>query len=164
MSTQGISQKTIGGVAYSFHTLPASKAVEVWSAIEPHVTNPGNSLSAVSAVGGKNVMAITGKEMAGHDKEALIATMTMLSAVSKLPEEDWSMPNGARMMGRRRLSESMFAYVKVGGKAVDADTHFTGRIRTFYEVLGESMRLNFADFFSGLAEVTDSILAAAKPE
>jgi hypothetical protein len=33
-----------------------------------------------------------------------------------------------------------------------------------YAVLGEALRVNFGDFFSGLAEVTDSLLSAAKPE
>lgn len=160
----GISQKTICGVAYSFHTLPASRAVEVWSALEPAVATPGNSLSAVAAVGGKNVAALAAKGVSGEEKEALIATVAMLTALSSLPEEDWSAPNGGKMMGRRRVVAAMFEHVKSGGKPVDLDANFTGRLKSMYEVLGEALRFNFSDFFSGLAEVTDAILAAAKPE
>ena len=167
MGTAGISQKTIGGISYAFHTLPASKAIEVWAALEPSVTSPTNSLSAVAAVGGKNVADIALKgigTMQGHEKEAMIATLSMLSALAGLPEEDWGKPDGGRMMGRKRVIQVMFDHVKVGGKSVDLDVNFTGRLKSMYEVLGEALRINFSDFFSGLAEVTDSILAAAKPE
>lgn len=164
MSTHGITQKTIGQIAYTFKTLPASKAMEVWSAIESHVANPGNSLSAVAAVGGKEVIAITNKDTPAHEKEALIATIAMLSAISQLPDDDWDKPNGGRMMGRRRLTRIMFDHVTVGGKPVDADVNFTGRLKAMQQVLGEAMRFNFADFFSGLAAVTDSLIGVAKPE
>jgi tail assembly chaperone len=166
MSTQGITQKTIGEVVYAFRTLPASKAMEVWSALEPLVTRAGaeNSLSAVAAVGGKEIALIAGRDMPAHEKESLIATVTMLSALSQLSDDDWDKPNGGRMMGRRRLIKIMFEYVTVGGKPIDADVNFTGRLRALYQVLGEAMRFNFSDFFSGLAAVTDSLHGAGKPE
>lgn len=160
----GISQKTIGGVGYSFHTLPASRGTEVWSALEPGIATAGNSLSAVAAVGGKNVANIAARGVSGEEKEAMMATVAMLTSLSRLPEEDWSTPDGGRMMGRRRVKQAMFEHVKVGGKPVEEDANFTGRLKFLYEVLGEALRFNFSDFFSGLAEVTDGIIAAAKPE
>lgn len=166
MSTHGITQKTIGEVAYTFKTLPASKGTRVWSAIEPGVTNPGNSLSAVSAVGGAKELAdaMSSKTMPAHEKEAMMATVAMLSALSQLPDEDWDKPAGGRMLGQASIIAIMFGYVTVGGKAVDADVNFTGRLKSMYQVLGEALRFNFADFFSGLAAVTDSLIGVAKPE
>jgi hypothetical protein len=167
MGTHGISQKEIGGISYAFHTMPASKGMEVWSAIEPAVANAGNSLSAVAAVGGKEVAALAlggVKAMSGPEKESLMATVALLTAVSALPEADWAKPDGAPMMGRGRLVKTMFEYVRIGGKPVDVDVNFTGRLKSMYAVLGEALRVNFGDFFSGLAEVTDSLLSAAKPE
>jgi len=158
-----VGSKKIGDVLYTFSMLPASKAMEVWSSIESFVVNPGNSLSAIAAVGGKQVQAIAAAGMPPHEKEELIATVTMLSALSALPEGEWTTPDGRRMNGRQRIIAILLSNVSVGGQPVDVDTNFTGRLKVLYQVLGEAMRFNFADFFSGLAAVTDSLLSAAKP-
>lgn len=165
MGTSAIHQKKFGDVLYSFRMLPASEAMEVWAALEPFVANPGNSLSAVAAVGGKEVASIIAKGEAAADRESLMATVAMLTALSGLPGDDWSAPSGGKMIGRKRIVAALFGATTIGGTAIEPDVHFAGagKLKVMYQVLGESMRINFADFFSGLAEVTDSLLAAAKP-
>lgn len=149
-----ISQKTIGGVSYSFHTLPATKAVHVHVALARIIGD------AVKAGGGAQLLSAIGKkETTEADAQAQMRALT--SAIMSIAADDWVTPDGRKMMGLTSLMETMFEQVKMGGKAIEIDAHFTGRGRDMYLVLGEAMKHNFASFLAGSPSPSNSDGAAA---
>ena len=159
-----VTSKKIDDVLYTFGMLPASSATEAWFSIEPFIANSGNALSATVAVGGKRMAAmnVASSDVPTQERDEIMATVAMLSALAALPEEAWTTPDGRRMNGRKRVVSLLLDHVSVGSQKVDIDVNFTGRLRALQQVLGEAMRFNFADFFSGLAAVIDS-LPRARP-
>ena len=139
MSTHGISTKVIGGVTYSFHTLPASKAVHVHVALARVIGD------AVKGGGGSQLLAAIGKQET-TEADADTQMRALMSAIMSVSADDWVTPDGRRMMGLTSLMATMFEYVRAGGKSVDIDVNFTGRGRDIYLVLGEALRHNFAGF------------------
>lgn len=138
----GISQKTIGGVAYSFHTLPATRAVHVHVALARIIGD------AIKAGGGAQLLSAIGKkDTTEADAEAQMRAL--MSAIMSISADDWVTPDGRKMMGLTSLMETMFEQVKSSGKAIDIDAHFTGRGRDMYLVLGEALKHNFAGFLAG---------------
>lgn len=150
----GIGSKKIGGVGYTFDTLPASKALRVEMALGRAIADAlaqGAGGTMAAALKGAKPKAVTeGEEVAldAGEQEGIIKMV--LSLFTALPVDDWTTPDGRKNMGLESLMRIMFEHVSVGGQPVEMDTHFSGKNQDKYLVLWEALRHNFASFLGGV--------------
>jgi hypothetical protein len=118
--------KEIGGRTFSFGTISAVNAVRIEVAIARVIGEP--LFKAFVEGQGK-------KKASDEDQMAIVASAIGLLTAKMDPDELLT------------TIATVFASVTLEGKPISLEVHFTGRNRDVWEVFGEALKVNFADFF-----------------
>lgn len=97
------------------------------------------------------------------EAKAIIFVRAATAIIQHLPPEDYTTPDGRKMLGLGSIFRIAFSTVTCDGVDVDMDVTFVAvdnkpRHRERYQVLAEALRVNFSDFFS------DALRAFAQPQ
>jgi hypothetical protein len=127
-------QVKIGDRTFEFGILPASKALRVVGTLAPAVAE--GIVEFVQAFGEKD-----------KAKQDQMVMRGVVAIISRMSAEDWTSPDGRRMLGVESLAVMLFDHASCGGKKIQIDATFQGCVKDLYVAVFHALRVNFSDFF-----------------